>query len=121
MKLILLIEDNSDIRENVCEMLELSGYSVICAQNGKIGIDLATENLPDLILSDVMMPELNGHEVFNALKKYETTKNIPFVFMTSSVEKKEIEMALNLGVNGYIGKPFEESELLETIEKLLVK
>jgi len=119
MKKILLIEDNLHIRENATELLELAGYEVISAANGMIGVQLAKSELPDIILSDVMMPVLDGHGVFAELKKDETTKNIPFVFVTSSVEKKEMESATNKGADGYIKKPFDEEDLYSTIEKIL--
>ncbi len=119
MKKILFIEDNTDIRENVVKLLELQGYQVIAATNGKIGVQLAKELLPDIILSDVMMPELDGHKVYDELKNDKTTLHIPFVFITSSVEKRDIEAALKKGVDGYIEKPFEENELFNTIRRCL--
>jgi CheY-like chemotaxis protein len=119
MKRILIIEDNLDIRENSTELLELLGYSVIAASNGQMGVDMAKAELPDMILSDIMMPYLNGHEVFDILKSDPATKNIPFVFVTSSVERKEIEAAVEKGAYGYIKKPFEEKELMEVIQLCL--
>ncbi|HZV68930.1 MAG TPA: response regulator [Saprospiraceae bacterium] len=121
MKTILLIEDNLSIRENTCELLELEGYKVICASNGKTGLQLAKKELPDIILSDVAMPMMNGHELFAALKKDSSTRDIPFVLLTSSVEKKEIQAALEKGVNGFIGKPFEKDVLFQKISFLLLE
>lgn len=119
-KRILIIEDNFDIRENAVELLELAGYIVLAASNGRMGVEMARSELPDIILSDIMMPYLNGHEVFAELKQHETTMNIPFVFITAAVERKEIEAAISKGANGYIKKPFEEEELLDTIRKCLL-
>lgn len=119
MKTILLIEDNHDIRENTCEMLELAGYHIISAPNGQEGLALAKSKSPDLILSDIMMPLMNGHEVFEALKKDETTKKIPFIFISSSVDKKFVQSCLDSGASAYIRKPFEEKELLDTIKACL--
>jgi CheY-like chemotaxis protein len=119
MKKILLIEDNPDIRENATELLELAGYMVTAAPNGKMGLEMALANPPDIILSDVMMPLMNGHEVFLALQANSITRHIPFVFLTSSVERKDVESALQKGASGYIKKPFEESELLQTVERCL--
>lgn len=119
MKKVLLIEDNLSIRENTAELLELAGFSVIMASDGQMGVDLAKAELPDIILSDIMMPYKNGHEVFDELQKCETTRNIPFVFITSSVGRKEIEYALKRGATDYIRKPFEEDELMGTIQKWL--
>jgi len=116
---ILIVEDNSSIRENVVEMLELEGYNVYAALDGFMGLQIATDIIPDLILCDVMMPELNGHELFDKLKKNPSTNNIPFVFMTSSVENKEIELALSKGADGYIKKPFDDKEFFDTIEQCL--
>lgn len=117
MKKILLVEDNTDIRENVTEMLELAGFIVITAENGKTGFTLALSAMPDLILSDIRMPVSDGYELFEALKKNDTTKNIPFVFMTSSVEEKDVLAALKNGADGYIRKPFDENDLFDVLSK----
>jgi len=119
MKKILLIEDNTDIRENIAELLELEGYKVTAVANGREGLQLAKEQLPDIVLSDVIMPELTGHDVYRELKKDELTRFIPFVFITSSVEKKEVEAAINNGADGYIQKPFEEKELFDAIKRCI--
>jgi CheY-like chemotaxis protein len=119
MKTILLIEDNLEIRENTSELLEIEGYHVIVANNGKTGISLAKEKKPDIILSDILMPEADGYEVFNGLKSDPNTANIPFIFVTASVEKKDIEAGLGMGAMGYIRKPFEPDELFETIKQCL--
>lgn len=119
MKTILLIEDNNDIRENTCELLELEGYKVILALNGKTGLILAAEHLPDLILCDIMMPEANGYEVFKGLQANPATRIIPFIFLTASVERKEVAAGLEMGANGYIRKPFEPEELFDVIRKSL--
>ncbi len=121
MKRILLIEDNNDIRENTCELLELEGYKVILAVNGKSGLILALEHLPDIRLCDVMMPEANGYEVFSSLKTNPLTAAIPFVFLTSSAEKRDVENGLGMGANGYIRKPFCPEELFEVITHCLNK
>lgn len=119
MKTILLIEDNLEIRENTCEILGLEGYNVIAAANGVIGLELAKEHLPDMILCDIFMPKLNGYEVFEELKKDASTKNIPFVFLTASADKYEVETGLGMGADGYIRKPFEHDELMNQIELCL--
>lgn len=119
MTTILLIEDNRDIRENTSEILELENYSVLTAANGRIGLALAKEKLPDLILCDILMPEMNGYEVFEGLKESDSTRNIPFIFVTASVEKKEIQTGFDMGAVGYIRKPFDTNELLETIASCL--
>jgi len=117
MEKILVIEDKPDLRENTMEILELAGYQVVTAADGVEGVAMATEHLPALILYDVKMPHANGYDVFKQLRANPTTMNIPFVFFTSSVEKREVQMATDLGANGYVCKPFETSELLNIIER----
>ena len=119
MNTILIIEDNSDIRENLCEMLELKGYGVMVAANGKIGFELAKEKKSDIILCDILMPEMDGYNVFSGLKDNPDTMDIPFIFITGSTEKKEVEMGLGIGADGYISKPFDEVELFEKIDQCL--
>jgi CheY-like chemotaxis protein len=121
MPSVLLIEDHPDIRENTVEMLELEGYKVISARNGVEGMALAKTNLPDLILCDIMMPEANGWEVISELKRHKTTSKIPFVFITASVEKKEMQAGIDLGAIGYIRKPFDHDELINTVKGALDK
>jgi len=116
MKTILVIEDNPEILENTCEILELANYRVSLAKNGKEGIALASQGTPDLILCDIMMPEANGYEVLRALKTNPKTKDIPFVFVTASVEKKDIANALGMGADGYLKKPYETEELIDLVE-----
>ena len=117
MKKILLIEDNYDIRENTTEILELAFYQVQTAVNGLESLTKVIEFQPDLILCDVQMPVMNGLEVFRKLKANATSASIPFIFVTASAEKSEIESALAMGADGYVCKPFEADELLEVIKK----
>lgn len=119
MKTVLLIEDNVDIRENTTELLELKGFQVITAGNGKVGLALAREIRPDIIVCDIMMPESDGYEVLVGLRNDIAISSIPFIFLTASVEKKEVEKAFGMGAHGYIRKPFEAEELFSTIEGLL--
>lgn len=119
MKTILLIEDNNDIRENTCELLELEDYKVIPALDGTSGLILAAEHRPDVIICDIMLPELNGYEVFNSLKADHLTSTIPFIFLTASAEKKEVAAGLQMGANAYIRKPFDPEELFKAIRDCL--
>lgn len=119
MKTILVIEDNAAICENACEILEQEGYRAIFALNGKEGIGLAKQNRPDLILCDIMMPGEDGFEVFDALRKDPETVQIPFIFLTASVEKKEIEAGLGMGAKAFILKPFEDKDFFGTIARCL--
>lgn len=121
MPTILLIEDNRDIHENTAELLELEGFNILSARNGREGVEVAKAHLPDLILCDVMMPEMNGWEVIRLLKEDHSTSGIPFVFISASVEKKEIRSGFDLGADGYVRKPFEADELISTIKTCLNK
>jgi len=119
MKTVLVIEDNPDIRENTAEMLELENFNVVTAEDGLQGLELALAHLPDVILCDIMMPKLNGYEVLKQLKENEATVNIPFIFASASVEKKEIKHAMQLGADAYIRKPFDLTELMELVNKFI--
>jgi CheY-like chemotaxis protein len=119
MKTVLIIEDNQEIRENTTEILELAGFKIIVSENGKVGVRTASQMLPDVILCDIMMPELNGYEVITQLKQNPATSKIPFIYLTASVEKKEIEIAMKMGADGYVRKPFEVNELLDAIHQCL--
>jgi CheY-like chemotaxis protein len=119
MKTILLIEDNNDIRENTCELLELEGYRVILALNGKSGVILAQEHHPDAVLCDIMMPEAVGYEVLKGLKADESTQDIPFIFLTASTETKAVSAGLQMGARGYIRKPFDPEELFQVLRTCL--
>ena len=119
MQKILVIEDKFELRENTMEILELAGYQVLTATNGLEGIAMATVQLPALILCDVKMPQANGYEVFKRLKASPTTSNILFIFFTSSVEKREVQIATDLGADGYICKPFEAEKLRRLISRYI--
>lgn len=121
MKTILLIEDDTVLRENTAELLELSNYDVISASNGKIGVNKAKKILPDIIVCDIMMPELDGYGVLDALSKNSDTKYIPFIFLSAKTEHKDIRKGMNLGADDYITKPFNEDDLISAIESRLAK
>jgi DNA-binding response OmpR family regulator len=117
MKTILLIEDNVDILENLSEYLELEGYKTLLANNGKKGIELANACQPNLIICDVLMYDIDGHEVLRLLKKSAKTKGIPFIFSTSLSEKIDREETLKLGADDYIVKPYLLETLLTIVKK----
>ena len=117
MPKILVIEDNNLIRETVLELLNLRGFEAVGAENGKLGVELAIAQIPDLILSDLMMPELNGCEVFAILRSQPATAKIPFIFLTAS----EMDKALELKADGYLKKPCSITEILGAIANLLEK
>jgi len=121
MKKILIIEDNYEIRDNTAELLDLAGYSVITAKDGLEGIKASTEHLPELILCDIMMPGVDGYEVLRHIRTNTLTDKINFVFVTASVEQKEMKAAMDLGADGYLRKPFEENDLLALVKKFLEK
>jgi CRP/FNR family cyclic AMP-dependent transcriptional regulator len=121
MKKILLIEDNDDIRNNTAEILELSNYKVIMAENGKIGVEKAIEHLPDLIICDIMMPGLDGYGVFHAIHKNNMIKNTPFIFLTAKTERSDFRKGMELGADDYITKPFNGTELLNAVDSRLKK
>ena len=121
MKKVLFIEDDMTVRENTAELLELAGFEVFTAENGKTGIYEAKKNLPDIIICDIMMPELNGYGVLQILSKDSTTKHIPFIFLSAKTEYSDIRKGMNLGADDYITKPYDESELFSAIESRLAK
>ncbi|QJD79873.1 response regulator [Spirosoma rhododendri] len=116
MKNILLIEDNDGIRENTAEILELTGYHVLTAENGKVGIEKALETRPDLIICDIMMPVLDGYGVLHIVNKNPQLAGIPFIFLTAKTERTDFRRGMELGADDYLTKPFDESELLSAIE-----
>jgi CheY-like chemotaxis protein len=121
MKSILVIDDNQGIRENTAEILELAGYKTITAENGKKGIELALKEKPDLIVCDIMMPELDGYGVLHLLRKNPEARNIPFIFLTARTERTDFRKGMEMGADDYVTKPFEEIELLNAIEIRLKK
>lgn len=121
MKKILVIEDNLEVRENLVEILELSGFAIESAENGLVGVQKAVSNPPDLILCDVMMPELDGFGVLNIIGKKPELSHVPFIFLTAKTEKDDIRRGMNLGADDYITKPFYKDELLAVIETRLAK
>ena len=121
MKTILLIEDNNDIRNNTAEILELSNYKVVVAENGKVGVEQAIQHLPDLIICDIMMPVLDGYGVLHAVHKNESIKNTPFIFLTAKSERNDFRKGMELGADDYITKPFSGTDLLNAVDSRLKK
>ncbi|WP_300601267.1 response regulator [Niabella sp.] len=121
MKKILLIEDNDDIRNNTAEILELSNYTVITAENGKVGVEQAIAHVPDLIICDIMMPVLDGYGVLHAIQKNESIRNVPFIFLTAKTERSDFRKGMELGADDYITKPFSGTELLSAVDGRLKK
>lgn len=118
---LLLIEDNVEVLENTAEILELADYEVFTAQNGKIGVKTAIDVQPDLIICDIMMPELDGYGVLHLLSKRADTAQIPFIFLTAKSEGTDFRKGMGMGADDYLTKPFEELDLLNSIESRLAK
>jgi len=121
MKKVLLIEDDTVLRENTAELLELSDYEVLTAANGKIGLDRAKETKPDIIICDIMMPVLDGYGVLEGLSKHHDTKFIPFIFLSAKTERQDVRKGMDLGADDYITKPFSEDEIISAIESRIAK
>ncbi|MFP5041495.1 response regulator [Parasediminibacterium sp. JCM 36343] len=121
MKKILLIEDNTEMRENIQEILTLAGYAVTAASNGKEGVAFAQSEKPDLIVCDIMMPLLDGYGVLHMLSRQEKTASVPFIFLTAKAEKSDFRKGMEMGADDYVTKPFEDVELLNAIESRLRK
>ncbi len=121
MKSVLVIDDNTDIRENISEILEMAGYRTFSAENGKKGVEMALKEKPDLIVCDIMMPELDGYGVLHLLRKNADMQTVPFIFLTAKTERTDLRKGMEMGADDYITKPFDDIELLNAIEVRLKK
>lgn len=121
MKKILIIEDQAPMRRNIALMLELEGYEVLTAENGKVGLELARSSKPDLVLCDVMMPEMDGYGVIQGLRADKETATMPFVFLTAKGDKPDVRIGMNFGADDYLTKPVVRDDLLATIQVRLSK
>lgn len=118
-KTILLIEDNTEILDNTTEILTLEGFDVIGANSGEDGLMMVAQHLPDLVISDIQMPGLNGYEVLENIRSNKATKDIPFIFLTASAQKEDIEKGRLSGAHAYLTKPFSIDSLLSAIQNVL--
>ena len=121
MKKILVIEDESSLRKGICDVLGFEGYEVIEAENGIYGYQMTLQNMPDLILCDIMMPEMDGYELLKLVRENETTKLIPFVFLSAMAERADVRVGMELGSDDYISKPFTRDELIKVVEARIKK
>lgn len=121
MKKILIIEDEQPVRANILERLKIEGFNAIAAENGIIGVQMALTHVPDLIICDVMMPELDGYGVLTALRQNPLTETIPFIFLTAKSDKADLREGMSLGADDYLTKPFRSKELLQAIATRLEK
>jgi CRP/FNR family transcriptional regulator, polysaccharide utilization system transcription regulator len=120
-KKILLIEDNEAMRENIAEILMLAHFTVATAVNGKEGVAMAETEQPDLIICDIMMPELDGFGVLHMLSRNTNTASIPFIFLTAKSERSDLRKGMEMGADDYLTKPFDDVELLNAVESRLKK
>lgn len=121
MKKILVIEDENLIRESIAELLEHEGYTTIQANNGREGIIAAKKHQPDLIVCDIKMPEMNGHQVLMTLRDDPSISAIPFIFLSAMVDKKDFRVGMELGADDYITKPFTNNDLTNAVKTRLAK
>ena len=121
MPTLLVIEDEAPLREEILDILNFEGYTTIGAENGRVGVQQAIEKTPDLIICDIMMPELNGYQVLIQLRRKRKTAGIPFIFLTARADRSFMRQGMELGADDYLTKPFAHSELLNAIQIQLKK
>lgn len=121
MKKILIIEDEAPLRMQLVEVLGFEGYAAIGAEDGIVGVETIRSELPDLIVCDIMMPDLDGYGVLKAIRADLTTAAIPFIFISARATKEDIEQGLMLGANAYLTKPFRLEEFLQTIQRYVAQ
>tara|TARA_B110000902_G_scaffold34542_1_gene36701 strand:- start:4126 stop:5217 length:1092 start_codon:yes stop_codon:yes gene_type:complete len=118
---ILIVEDTLVIREEVYDILCMEGYTVFQAENGRIGYEMALKDSPDLIISDILMPELNGYEMFEKLQEEKKTMTIPLIFLSAKGKKEDIRTGMNLGAEDYLTKPINVNYLLDAVKNKIKK
>ena len=121
MERILVVEDDPTLRSNICEILDSEGFQSISAVNGKDGLQKAVEHVPDLIISDVMMPVLDGFELIKELSNNEITASIPVILLTAKIEPEDIRRGMSLGADDYLLKPFRIDDLVNSVKARLQK
>ena len=121
MEKILVIEDEKDVRQSILDLLEYKGYEAIEASNGKEALELIKEIIPDLVISDIMMPELSGYTILHEFQNNPVTASIPFIFLSAKADLTDIRKGMNRGADDFITKPFKANELLSSIEIRLKK
>jgi DNA-binding NarL/FixJ family response regulator len=119
MKTILIIEDEPEMRRNLATILRLEKFNPLAAENGRLGVEAALREKPDLILCDVMMPELDGYGVLSELRAQSATEATPFIFLTAKGEKLDVRAGMNLGADDYLTKPVAKADLLAAISSRL--
>lgn len=119
MKTVLIIEDHADMRRNIATILEMENFNVVTACDGREGVEEARRSRPDMILCDVMMPELDGYGVLAELRKDPVSASTPFIFLTAKGERRDVRAGMNLGADDYLTKPVTASDLLAAIDARL--
>ncbi|MBN1937343.1 MAG: response regulator [Anaerolineae bacterium] len=119
MTLILVAEDDPSMREGICDTLELEGYAVCAAANGREALGVMQETVPDLIISDIMMPEMDGYRFYEAVRQHEAWLAIPFIFLTAKDQREDIRLGRRLGADDYLTKPFDSEDLLIAVQSKL--
>jgi len=118
---ILIVEDNQSVRENIAEILDIESYETHQAENGAIALDIAKKIQPDLVICDIMMPEVDGYEVLRMMRQNPITSTVPFIFLTAKTTKEDLRKGMELGADDYITKPFTIEELLKAVTARLEK
>jgi len=118
---ILIVEDTLALREEVCDILEMEGYQVFQATNGKVGYEMTLKEKPDLIISDILMPSLDGFEMFEKLQSRKGTNTIPLIFLSAKGEKEDIRIGMNLGAEDYLTKPINIKDLVDAVKNKIKK
>ena len=118
---ILVIEDDASVLDNLEDILTLENFQVFTARNGREGVDMALRQLPDLVVCDVMMPEMDGYAVVKCLREEPATKTIPFIFLTAKAERLDYREGMESGADDYVTKPFRPQELINAIEVRLAR
>lgn len=121
MKVVLVVDDDVLVRDSIKDLLEASGFRVLTAENGRVGLERAQKYLPDLVLCDIQMPEVNGYNVLASLQSNPATRSIPLIFLTARTDKLAIRQGMNLGADDYLVKPCSVEELLSTVHSRLTK
>jgi CheY-like chemotaxis protein len=121
MQRVLIVEDEDEIRMGLTFFFEASGYCCEAAENGSEALKVIEKKRPDLIISDIMMPVIDGYEFLKIVKSKEATRTIPFIILSAKTEVEEIQKGYTLGINGFLTKPFSLSELNKLVERHLIK
>ena len=116
MKSVLIIEDEPQMRLNIAKLLKLEGYRVLEAGNGRIGVDMARDHSPDIILCDITMPDIDGFSALSIIRGIPSLNSVPFIFLTARGDAKDVRAGMNLGADDYLPKPFTATDLLNAIE-----